>query len=78
MTTILAWFTGSAFPWILGIGAAVIAAIGLRQSGKDAAYNEVSLQELKQASAALRVTQNINSLSDTDVDTVLRKQFSAS
>lgn len=75
MTAILAWATGTALPYILGISAVVVAAFGFRQSGKDAAYAEVSLEQLKQANAALRVTQDVARLNDSDVDRVLRNQF---
>lgn len=78
MSSILAWATGTAFPWILGILAVVVAAFGFRQSGKDEAYAQVATEELKRANAALSVTQGVAALSDTDVDRILRDQFGTS
>lgn len=79
-STILAWFTGGwskILPWVLGILGVVGAAFSLRQSGKNAAYAEVAQKEIKQDDKAIEVNQYVSTLSDSDVDNLLRKQFSA-
>lgn len=77
-STITAWITGGwskLIPWILGALGMVAAYIGIRQSGKDAAYTEIAQQQARQNAQALQVTQNTSTLSDADVDSILRKQF---
>lgn len=78
--TIAAWFTNSwasIVPWVLGIGAAILAAFSLRQSGKDAAYVEIAKQQLLQANQALTITQDVAHLSDADVSARLHDQFAS-
>lgn len=78
MSTILAWFTGGwskLLPWVMALLGIIGAYVGIRQSGKNAAYTEIAQKEAKQNAEALQVNQYVNTLSDTDVDRLLRTQF---
>lgn len=79
-TAIAAWFAAkwmNVLPWALGIAGVVIGLVGVRESGKDAAYAEVNKQALLKANMALKITQSVSAMSDADVDNILRTRFSA-